>query len=313
MDLEATESLPAEITTSETITASHEAQESQMTNDTQGQVIDKPEGFDKVEFTPEQLARVNRIYGNMKRYEGDAKQQRELNEALVREITSIRQEQSHIVSHLQENNYQEAESKLSQQRMEAWNKGDINGFTEATDKLTDIRVQKKLAAEKPKQQPQVQQPQQPRGMDGDRIVDNARDKGALSNEEANVTHAWISETDQSGNLKRPWAADANDPRNYAAALEAQAVFNSPLFTNKPIAEKLREVDRRMGIQVQQVRTNVLSPGNLTSGAKMNNIKLDPAIEKIAIRTKFGGPKAKTDQDHVEAWKKAVAKQSKGGR
>lgn len=305
MEIESTETTeaPASSEATETTTQENNTQEiSQPTDQTEA----KPEGFDKVEFTPEQLARVNRIYGNMKRYENDSKEQRELNQALVRELTNIRTEQSQIVSHLQATNFKDAETQLSQKRTEAWNKGDLEGFNKANDDLVDIRLKKELAKNKP--QPVQQQPvPQQRHMDGNRVVDGARDKGDITPEEAGIAQSWMAEADQNGNPIRPWASNPSDPRNYAAALEAQAVFNSPSFVNKSIADKLREVDRRMGVQTQTGRTNVLPSGNLTSGNKTNNIKLDPAIEKIAIRTKFGGSKAKSDQDHVEAWKRAVAK------
>ncbi len=295
--------------TQQTQTENDSREASQETQSTQNNDQAKPEGFDPVELTPAQKARFDRIYGNMKRYEGDAKQQKALNEALVVELTNIKNGYGEIVSHLHNTNFKDAETRLSQQRTEAWNKGDLEGYNSANDQLNEIRIKKELAADRAKQQPRQQQvQQQPRGLDGGRVVDGARDQGTLTPEEASVTHAWIAETDQNGNAKRPWASNPNDERNYAAALEAQAVFNSPLFANKPIAEKLREVDRRMGIQTQPARSNVLGAGNLTNGNKPNNIKLDPAIEKIAIRTKFGGPKAKSDQDHIDAWKQAVAKQ-----
>lgn len=268
----------------------------------------KPEGFDKVEFTPEQLARVNRIYGNMKRYEGDFKQQKELNDALVREFQTLRQEQSQIVNHLQNSDYKDAETALSQQRTEAWNKGDLDAYNTANDKINQIRIDKGISDKLAKSQVRPQPQQQ--GVNGNQVVDRATSQGVLTHDEANITRAWMEETDPMGNFKRPWASDPSDPKNYAAALEAQAVFNSPLYASKPISEKLKEVDRRMGIQTQAPRSNVLPAGNLTNGIRTNTIKLDPAIEKIAIRTKFGGPKAKSDQDHIDAWKKAVAK-SKG--
>ncbi len=118
----------------------------------------------------------------------------------------------------------------------------------------------------------------------------------------------MSQTDSSGNLMRPWTQQ-NHPNNYAAAKEADAVFNSPLFEGKSMAEKLREVDKRMGIQpVQQGGQNVLGAGNLTRGKPNGNIKLDPKIEDIAVKTKFAGRDPKlTPQDHINAWAKAVAK------
>lgn len=272
----------------------------------------KPAGFDRVEFTPEQKARVDRLYGNMKRYESDSKEQRELNQRLVNELTAIQQGQQQIVSHIQGNDYQEAESRYDAERDAAWNKGDLKAFNAANDKIHEIKTKRLLAQQQPKP---IQQQQPQRDNSGDRIVNRAIDQGEINSVDANIARSWMAETDATGNLKRPWT-QGNDPRNYAAALEGQAVFNSPNWSDKPIADKLREVDRRMGLQTQQQTTgqNVLGAGNLTMGKQNNNIKLPPEIEKIAVRTKFGGPKAKSDQDHIEAWKKAVLKsQSKGAK
>lgn len=307
MEGEAQVSSPEPVSTPEPV----QSEPIQTTESTPEPTNDKPAGFDPIDVktaTPEQIeARLNRLYGNMKRFEGGEKQQRELNEALVREITTIRQGQSELVSHLQNADYQDAEARLASQRTDAWNRGDFEGFNAANDKINDIKIKKNLA-EATKTQPRQQPAQQ--GVNGNQVVERAASQGVMTPDEVNVTKAWMEETDQTGNFKRPWASDTSDPKNYAAALEAQAVFNSPLYANKPMAEKLREVDRRMGIQQQPVRSNVLPAGNLTNGVRTNTIKLDPAIEKIAIRTKFGGPKAKSDQDHIDAWKKAVAK-SKG--
>lgn len=271
----------------------------------------KPSGFDPVEFTPEQKARVDRLYGNMKRYESGF---RELNDVVIKqneELANLRNGQTQIVNHLQTSNYTEAESNLRAERTAAWNKGDVDAFNTANDKLSEIRVKKELAATRVQTQPQ-QQSQQQRPSTSERLVNEGLDQGKLTAPDANIARAWMMETDTSGNLKRPWTNE-NDPRNYAAALEGQAVFNSPLFADKSVADKLREIDRRMGIQAQQTGgQNVLPPGNLTRGAKTSNIKLTPEIERIAVKLKFGGSKAKTDQDHIDAWKRAAAKsQTKG--
>lgn len=310
MDGEATESsAPAESTVSTVSTITTEATSTDNTENT-SEPHNKPAGFEAVEFTKEQQERVNRIYGNMKRYENDAREMRNLNAQLATEITNLTAGQQQIVSHLQVNNFQDAENSLRSDRDSAWKRGDMDAYNTANDKLGEIRTKKALTEIQPKQT--AQQPPQPRGLDAGRLVNRALEKSDLSSAEANIAKAWMSETDDTGNLKRPWTQE-NDQRNYAAALEGQAVFNSPQWVDKPIGEKLKEIDRRMGIKQQNNSggQNVLSAGNLTRGTRTNNITLTPDIERVAIRTKFGGPSAKTDQDHVEAWKKAVAKSHKG--
>lgn len=276
----------------------------------------KPEGFDAVELTPAQQARFDRIYGNMKRYEGDAKELREINQQLIRTVEQLHVGQTQIVSHLQTSDFKEAEAKLMSDRDAAWQRGDMNAYNSASDKINEIKIQKTLT-ERERAAQQVKQPIQPRGgVNGEQLANAAVHHGDLSPVEANIAKSWMSETDTGGNLKRPWTQPDN-PRNQAAALQAQAVFTDPEYAAKPVAEKLREIDRRMGLQTTQSTQgqNVLGAGNLTRGNRNNNInsvKLDPSIEKIAIRTKFGGPDAKTDQDHVDAWKKAVLKSSVKG-
>lgn len=311
MEASSTESVSSTVTeqsapTEQTI--SHEvASESQSAPQQESQV-GKPEGFDPVELTPQQKARFDRIYGNMKRYENDAKEQRGLNEQLVNEFQRLRQEQSQIVNHLQVSDFVEAEARLDQERDAAWNKGDHIGYKNAQDKIVELKVKKALAESQrqiPRQQ-QVQQPQQQR----------QASQPSVSLEEQDIAQAWMSETDTSGNLRRPWT-NGYDPRNALAIQHGEIVFKDPLFANKPIAEKFREIDRRMGvINAQTNGQSVLGAGNLTKGGKPNNInsiKLDPKIEDVAVRTKFAGKDPKlTAQDHINAWKKAAVK-SKGAR
>lgn len=280
-------------------------------NSTDTSTEGKPEGFDRVEFTQEQLSRVNRIYGNMKRYETDSKELREINQKLIETVNQLNTGQQQIVSHLQTSDFTDAESRLKSARQDAWAKGDVNAFNDANDQISEIKVKKALLDSQRRQQPEVRQ-QQPT-TDGQALLQRARAAGELNGNEDTTVQAWMGETDQSGNLKRPWTS-TGDSRNYAAALEAQSVLNNPLFSNKPLTEKLKEIDRRMGLQTTQTsQTNVLSGGNLTRGKPTSNIKLDPKIEDLAVRMKFAGKDPKlTAQDHVNAWKRAVEK-SKGSK
>lgn len=272
----------------------------------------KPQGFDRVEFTPEQKSRVDRIYGNMKRYENDSKELREQNQALMKSLEQLYQGQSQIVNHLQTSDFQDAERNLQSQRDQAWKTGDLEGYHKANDQLVEIKSRKAFAENQARQQPRVQQPiQQPR-MSGERMVDTAVQSGEINPVDTNIARSWMAETDAAGNIKRSWTQET-DPRNYEAALVGKAVFESPAWVGKPMAEKLREIDRRMGVQPQQQSgQNVLGSGNLTRGNSRSNIKLNDVERNIAIRTKFGGSKAKSDEDHAAAYLQAKIKSQPKG-
>lgn len=288
--------------TTETSHVSHETapHETETSQETSGE---RPQGFDRVEFTPEQKARVDRLYGNMKRYETDSKELREQNHALMRSLEQLYQGQTQIVSHLQTTDYQDAESRLNGERDQAWKTGDLQGYHKANDSLVEIRARKITAENMARQQPRPQQ------------VNNVTRPtgGDLSPVESNIAQSWINETDATGNLKRAWT-QTHHPKNQAAAFQAQAVFADPDFSNKPMADKLKEIDKRMGMQNQTAATgqNVLGAGNLTKGNRANNIKLTDVERTIAVRTKFGGSKAKSDDDHAQAYLQAKIKSQPKG-
>lgn len=274
----------------------------------------KPEGFEPVEFTPEQKKRVDRLYGNMKRYEAQFREQVELNQRLVGEFQKFQEDQSRIVAHLQNADYQKAETEIKAQKREALQKGDMDTYDALNDRLIEINVAKKTA-DKPKSKTQEEFIYGKGAISGSDVIERAVQQGAVTQDEADIYRSWQSETDEAGNIKRPWA-NSGDVRNSAAAIEGRAVFSNPAFQNKSFAEKLREIDRRMGIanQSQPKNPSVLPPGNLTRGNQNSKVAVSDYEARVAIRTKFGGPKAKSDADHVEAWKQAKIKsQSKGSR
>lgn len=272
---------------------------------------EKPAGFDKVEFTPEQQARVDRLYGNMKRYETDARELREINSKLIETVSQVQQEQSKVVNHLQIKDYESAENKLKEEARQAYAKGDVDVWMSSTQKIAEIAAKKSIAEFTPRQQPQSQQ--QPRPVSPEDAINLAQQKGDVSSEEANIYRAWVNETDPQGNLKRPWI-NPQDVRNTTAAFEGRAVFSNPSFQNKPFAERLREIDRRMGMVANvQGGNSVLPAGNLTRGNNTNKVAVSDYEARVAIRTKFGGSKAKSDDDHVEAWRQAKVKSQKGAR
>lgn len=291
-------------------TTSHETSQSATAVDS------KPAGFDPVDVstaTPEQIkARIDRLYANVKRGEGETRELREQNRQLMQSLEQLYQGQNQIVSHLQTTDYQEAEGRLQGDRDNAWKAGDLAGYHKANDALVEIRAQKafdqKMAKQQPQKQTSVQQP-----ISGERLVNTAIQRGEIDPAETNIARSWMGETDSSGNIKRSWTQEG-DPRNYEAALIGKAVFESPLYSNKSMVEKLKEIDRRMGMPVQQQSggQNVLGTGNLTRGNQRSNIKLTDVERTIAIRTKFAGSKAKSDEDHAAAYLQAKIKSQPKG-
>lgn len=315
--------MEGEVQTSESVSVSEapvtqtqdQTQSTETQQDNELQTNERPPGFDKVEFTPEQQERVNRLYGNMKRYETKAQEQERINQILIDRFSELQQGQQQIVTHLQTSDYQDAEARIAEERDEAWQAGDVKRFNAANDKLIEIKTEKKLSEREAKQKPKENQQVKPQSaISATDAVNLAVEKGDISSQEANIYRSWANETDDSGNLKRPWINEA-DMRNSSAAYEGRAVFSNPSFSNKSFAEKLREVDRRMGVQSQTNAGNnsVLGSGNLTRTVKNNTVKLTPAEEQIALKTKFGGSKAKSDVDHLEAYRQAKIKsQAKKG-
>lgn len=273
----------------------------------------KPDGFDRVELPPEAQKRFDRVYGNMKRYENSAKELQDIVAKQFEIINGLQTGQQQIVNHLQTQDFTDAESRLNTQRDEAWSKGDQRGWHQANDQLTEIKLKKNLSLQQQRQAVPVQQQQPAQTVNSQDAVQYAVQRGEITPQDAHIFKSWATETDDTGNFKRPWV-NAHDIKNTVAAIEGRAVFENPAFAQKSFAEKLREIDRRMGMTApQQNNQQVLGAGNLTRGNKNSTIQLDPAIEKLAVRTKFGGPKAKTDQDHIDAWKRAVQKSSKGAK
>jgi len=191
--------------------------------------------------------------------------------------------------------------------------GDTKAYLAAQRDLIKLENKKTILEEKksaPKPQPKTNGQAVPRSA-GD-AANQAMEDGELDSEAKITINSWQQETDDSGNLLRPWAHSktpdnpTNDPYYKRALIEAAAVFDetSP-FANKSVMEKLAEVDRRMGVSKPSGSQTVMG-GNLTSQRKNGKVMLTPNQEQIVIKTKFGGSKAKSNSDHIEAYRKQVA-------
>lgn len=259
------------------------------------------EGNNFVEFTPEQQKRINTLTKKMGNYERESNEWKTVAKQQYDLINELRNGQQQIVNHLQTTNFADVEYQLKTQRKEAFARGDMDAVDEVNDKLTEIKLTKKTAELQAKLQPArpIVQP----NFTSD-PVEQAVQQGTLSRNDAEVYQAWVNETDQYGNLVRPWTGE-RDSRNSSAAAEGKAVFSNPVYQNKPFAERLKEIDRRMGMTNQQMQQGVLPAGNLTRGGKNSNVKLSSYAENLAIKTKFAGP-GKSNSDHIEAYRKQMA-------
>lgn len=297
--------------------------------ESQDQPSAKPAGFDPVDFktaTPEEIeARVNRLYGNVKRTEKENKEYRQTIDILTRQFQELQQGQQQIVQHIQTNDYQDTETTLRQQQRTAWDKGDLDGYHSATEKLIEVKTQKAITDRQPKPEKPIQNNnlQQGRAISATQALEMSVASGETPPDEARILHAYFGEKDDSGNLKRPWV-NGDDVRYSQVSNIGRVVFdpNHPTFGSWNLSQKLAEVDRQMGLRSSaQQGSNVLPAGGLTRTNKTNTVKLSADEERIALRTKFAAanPKLKpeqraslTDADHIEAYRQAKMKHSSKG-
>ena len=249
--------------------------------------------------------------------------ERQIAKSQYKEMMDIAQQQSKVIeelqagtyaiaNHLQQEKFTETEASLKQQYRNAIEIGDVDAQISLNEKLLDMKVQKLNA---PKLQPQKQQAQpQPQ-------YNSAEEPDIdLDPQEAAITSAWQHEKDASGNPLRPWTVnstgDSNDPDpDYVKAIAvAQRVFTQPQFANLSYQQKLQEIDKRMGIQQTPPQQNVMTP-HLTGRNKSSKVNITDKQKEIAVRTKFGGPGAKSEAEHINAFRKQLEKvqSNKGAR
>jgi hypothetical protein len=290
------ESAEGAVATTETTTQNTESQSQQQSH--------RPAGYDPVDpntASPEQVQqRIDYLYRQVR--EGQ-KETTHYKTMMAQKIDELVGGLGTVVNHIQDKTFADTEASLSAQMKQAFEAGDTAGYLSAQEKLIDIKAEKKFGnlnkKEAPKEQAQQNQNQ------GDR----------LSPEDSAVIESWQAETDDSGMPLRPWAINRGsegrpDTQYLAALAEANAVMNSPRFANLSMADKMAEVDRRMGVR-PTARQNVMG-GGLTNGRKSAKISLSPEAERLAVRMKFGGPNAKSDADHITAYIKAKETSSQKG-
>lgn len=255
---------------------------------------------------PEQQKLFNGMWKKHKTQERELSELREIAAKQFEIIEETRKGQGQIVSHIQNKDFENAENQLKQARKEARARGDEDAVDEINDKLAEIRVKRNQVASQPKQQ----QPQQ-RPRNATEAANYAASQGQLSTEEQRLIQVWQAETDEYGEVLRPWASD-DDPRYLEALAEAKIVFNSARFATKTPEERLAEIDRRMGLKPREVEQQVMSSRQGSShltrlNGKGNNrgVQMSERAERMAVSLKYAGP-GKSANEHIEAYRAQIA-------
>lgn len=304
----------SQVTSTESESTEHSAPE---TNIHAVETPSRPAGYEPIDentASPEQVRdRLNYLYRQVK---GDQREKGEMRRVLSEQsriINDLTSGVNSVVTHLQDRSLSDNETQLNNLMQQAFERGDNKAYIDTQNQLLELKVQKRLAAEKRTQAPTASQQQPATQQNAGQVAQNAMEGGELSQAEYRATDAWQSEKDHAGKLLRPWAYNT-DP-NYKGALEeARAVFNNPRFEHLPYEQKLAEIDRRMGMAKRTTSQTVMG-GSLTNGRKLGKVTLTPKQQEIAIRTKYAGPKAKSDADHLDAYRKQIERvnQQKGVR
>lgn len=267
----------------------------------------KPAGYapiDPATATPEQTKeRLDYLYGQIKPTQRENKEMKRILADQSRVIEELSKGQQLVVDHLTQKSFTESKEQLQRTMQEAWKKGDERSYIEAQNKLMELNVEERVAA---KQKPQ-QQPQQSNGHIPNNAVEMANgalQSGGINDTEYRATESWQNETDESGNILRPWAY-ADSPYYKSALRETAAVFDNPRLQNLSYEQKLAEVDKRMGLTKRSPSQAVMG-GNLTRPTKKATIELSPKQREIALKSKYAG-KGKSDDEHLNAYRKQLEK------
>lgn len=249
--------------------------------------------------------RLDFLYGKSKKQDRELNDWRQVARDQAAVIDELRQATGQVVNHLTQKNYADVETQLEQQISDSFQSGDTKAFLAAQNKLIDLKAAQKVQQFAPR--PQVQQQNRPQYNSTSQIAAQSD----LPYEDKNAVDAWQSERDERGGALRPWAINSGtesdpDPDYIKAILVAKGIFTNPDLNHLTMTQKLAEVDKRMGVKKTSGGQNVMG-GGLTSKPRGGRITLSPQVEKMAIRTKFGGPKAKSDAEHIEAYRKQIDK------
>ncbi len=265
-------------------------------------------GYNQIDFktaTPEEIEkRFSRLYSQVKGSQRELNQYRSVASEQSKLIEDLQKGVGMITNHLEEKSFKDGESKVKAELQAAYEAGDTKAIADATDRLVDLKANKKEAAQKKESKPKEKAETQINSMH--QAAKEGLETGELSGEEFTQASAWLDEQDERGQPLRPWAVNADpndpDPDYVKAVFVMQKVWAMPNLT---IDQRLAEIDRRMGVSKSSGGQTVIG-GRLTPKPKQSKVTLSPEMEKLATRTKFAG-NGKSDAEHIEAYKQQMAR------
>lgn len=243
--------------------------------------------FDRVEFTPEQQKRFNRMYAQVKSQESIHKQLIEDNKKLVTRLTAIeaRNLQKEVDTSI---------SKLKEAKVKALELGDYSKADDIADEIAEVKAkakeaekeQEKLKVEDPKESPLVLPP-------------DVQEKVA----------SWVSAKDDDGNLLRPFVNPAH-PQHQKFLKIAQIVLEDHDNNDIPVEQVISMVDNALeayGLTkskktqpTKQKTANVLSGLQGSTSLSSPKPKLTNQQKYVARKMFAGDPKA--EEKYIEALK-----------
>lgn len=296
-----------------------EVQEPQVTTEP-AKADEKPAGYHPVDpatDSPEKIQeRLDYLYKQVKPSQREVKELRTLVADQSKLIDELHSGMYAVVDHLKTEATTKSEGKLREDMKVALENGDTTAYIELNEKLTELKIEKN----KPKATtPKKTETQKQAYAGAKQVSDDAFDSGELSAEDNRYVESYIGEKDDNGRLLRPWTVnksndpDKPDPEFMEGLAEAHAVFTNKRYANWTMAQKMAELDKRMGVEPPKGGQSVMG-GNFTSRPKGNKITLSQKQQEIAVRTKYGSSKgAKSDSEYMEAYRKQIEKVKTGAR
>ncbi|RJO72855.1 MAG: hypothetical protein C4523_02470 [Myxococcales bacterium] len=225
-----------------------------------------PEVREKVE------PRFKRLYWNLKEHE----------RALVDIGSRYKVVEDELLNLKQNHVNQKTEDELTGLRREkiaALERADYVRAAELDEKIFEIKAQPKKA--------EVKQPE--------------TTEAQLGPTEMAAYQMWSGQTDQNGNLMRPWTQKTH-PLFSKAMAEVHAVGADPRFSGEPVEKILQEIDRRMGITGRPAAQQVLGASQTRQVDK--KIALSEDEKRVARRLYRLSGIVKNDDEAFDRYLKA---------
>lgn len=244
----------------------------------------RPAGYDPVDFekaTPQEIAtRMRYVYRQAK----DAQEQ---NTKLKGTIKEMERKLEKISGDIGVQGVDREISHLESQRKEARAAGDDDRVDQISDKIADLRAEKRLSQRNIKPDNNQEEPEVNHELE--------RDRGYVN--------LWASELTEAGNYVRPWAQPGH-PQFKRATDMLNLISTDQRFSHYTLDEKLMILEREMKAKPSgQGTQTVLTGGNRPTARKGDDDRLSDN-EKDVARKMFRGTKYKSDEDRFKAYAKA---------